>query len=175
MLAICIEAVRPPVEAVNAAAIGADLKLIGRDFGFEKSAEDRLQWRYWSKQGETMQRRSLAFPGLRGSAQLANASVSGVESEKPSRTKALSPWSPARSTAPGSCLGGVNVLIEPAAPSSASSSSPHEGERFVHSLEMSSDHQFLNQEKKFFFPSEEPKSGFSRWSTLTFKFVKTVW
>lgn len=73
--ALCADRQPPQSLLDHAAAIGADLKLIGRDFGFEKSAEDRLQWRYWSKQGEAMQRRSLAFPGLRGSAQLANASV----------------------------------------------------------------------------------------------------
>lgn len=73
--ALCADRQPPQSLLDHAAAIGADLKLIGRDFGFEKSAEDRLQWRYWSKQGDAMQRRSLAFPGLRGSAQLANASV----------------------------------------------------------------------------------------------------
>ncbi len=73
--AICADAKPPQSLLDHAAAIGAELKLIGRDFGFEKSAEDRLQWRYWLRQGEALQRRALAFPGLRGTAQLANASA----------------------------------------------------------------------------------------------------
>ena len=62
-----------------AAAIGADLRLLGRDFGFEKpapaSAENRLQWRWWCRSGERLLKRSLAYPGLRGATQLLNASV----------------------------------------------------------------------------------------------------
>ncbi|MEY2634021.1 MAG: hypothetical protein RIR00_2675 [Pseudomonadota bacterium] len=66
----------PPQSLLNhAAAIGADLKLIGRDFGFTRDAENRLQWRYWGKQGERLLKRSLAYPGLRGAVQLNNASV----------------------------------------------------------------------------------------------------
>jgi len=73
--ALCADAKPPQSLLDHAAAIGAELKLIGRDFGFEKSTEDRLQWRYWHTIGGELQRRALAFPGLRGSAQLANASV----------------------------------------------------------------------------------------------------
>ncbi|GBG01454.1 bifunctional folylpolyglutamate synthase/dihydrofolate synthase [Azospira sp. I13] len=73
--ALCADAKPPQSLLDHAAAIGAELKLIGRDFGFEKSTEDRLQWRYWHTIGGELQRRALAFPGLRGTAQLANASV----------------------------------------------------------------------------------------------------
>ncbi len=70
----------PPQRLIDqAAAIGADLRLLGRDFGFEKPApqasENRLQWRWWCRSGEQIVRRSLAYPGLRGPAQLLNASV----------------------------------------------------------------------------------------------------
>lgn len=70
----------PPQRLIDhASAIGADLRLIGRDFGFEKpaaaAAENRLQWRWWCRSGEQMLKRSLAYPGLRGPIQLFNASV----------------------------------------------------------------------------------------------------
>ncbi|MCE1244252.1 bifunctional tetrahydrofolate synthase/dihydrofolate synthase [Oryzomicrobium sp.] len=73
--ALCADP-QPPQSLLDAAAaIGADLRLLGRDFGFEKSAEDRLQWRYWCRSGGEVARRSLAYPGLRGATQLRNASV----------------------------------------------------------------------------------------------------
>jgi dihydrofolate synthase / folylpolyglutamate synthase len=63
----------------HAEAIGADLRLLGRDFGFERpaaeAAENRLQWRWWCRSGERLIKRSLAFPGLRGPTQLLNAAV----------------------------------------------------------------------------------------------------
>lgn len=70
----------PPQRLIDHAnAIGADLRLIGRDFGFEKpaaaAAENRLQWRWWCRSGEQLTKRSLAYPGLRGPVQLFNASV----------------------------------------------------------------------------------------------------
>jgi dihydrofolate synthase/folylpolyglutamate synthase len=52
----------------QAAAVGADLQLIGRDFGFERQEG---QWQYWGKHGK---RSGLAFPALRGNRQLDNAS-----------------------------------------------------------------------------------------------------
>lgn len=73
--ALCADPKPPQSLLDHGAAIGADLKLIGRDFGYEKSAEDRLQWRYWHLSQGQLQRRALAFPGLRGVAQLANAST----------------------------------------------------------------------------------------------------
>jgi len=66
----------PPQSLVDhATAIGADLRLIGRDFGFERDLENRLQWRWWCRQGDKLTRRSLAYPGLRGPTQLFNAAV----------------------------------------------------------------------------------------------------
>lgn len=70
----------PPQRLVDhAAAMGADLRLIGRDFGFERpaaeAAENRLQWRWWCKQDGQLTRRALAYPGLRGPTQLYNAAV----------------------------------------------------------------------------------------------------
>lgn len=71
---------RPPQSLLDhAAAIGADLRLIGRDFGFERPAaetgENRLQWRWWCRSAGQVLKRALAYPGLRGVTQLANASV----------------------------------------------------------------------------------------------------
>ena len=59
---------RPPASiAAHAAAIGADLWLAGRDFGF---SGDRQQWQ-WS--GRTRRYAGLAYPALRGANQLLNA------------------------------------------------------------------------------------------------------
>lgn len=67
---------QPPQRLIEQAmAVGADLRLLGRDFGFERDQENRLQWRWWCLQGEKVVRRSLAYPGLRGAVQLQNASV----------------------------------------------------------------------------------------------------
>ncbi|WP_295003006.1 bifunctional tetrahydrofolate synthase/dihydrofolate synthase [uncultured Dechloromonas sp.] len=70
----------PPQRLLDhAAAIGADLRLIGRDFGFERPAaesnENRLQWRWWCRSGDQLIKRALAYPGLRGPTQLFNAAV----------------------------------------------------------------------------------------------------
>ena len=77
--ALCADPQPPQRLLDHAAAIGADLRLLGRDFGFEKpapaSAENRLQWRWWCRSGERLLKRSLAYPGLRGATQLLNASV----------------------------------------------------------------------------------------------------
>ena len=53
----------------HAAAIGADLRLIGRDFGY---AQERSQWTFRGRDGR---RAGLAYPALRGTVQLANASA----------------------------------------------------------------------------------------------------
>jgi dihydrofolate synthase/folylpolyglutamate synthase len=58
-----------------ATALNADLRLIGRDFGFMPSAEGRAQWTYWARRDGTVLRRSMAYPGIRGRIQLANASA----------------------------------------------------------------------------------------------------
>jgi dihydrofolate synthase / folylpolyglutamate synthase len=77
--ALCADPQPPQSLLDHAAAIGADLRLIGRDFGFERAHgegnESRLQWRWWCRSGEKLIKRSLAYPGLRGAAQLYNATV----------------------------------------------------------------------------------------------------
>ncbi len=77
--ALCADPNPPQRLLEHAAAIGADLRLLGRDFGFERPAaetnENRLQWRWWCRSGERLQKRALAYPGLRGPTQLLNASV----------------------------------------------------------------------------------------------------
>ena len=73
---------RPPRSLLDhGASIGADLRLIGRDFGFERDlalaqgGESRLQWRWWCRSGDRLLKRALAYPGLRGPTQLYNAGV----------------------------------------------------------------------------------------------------
>jgi dihydrofolate synthase/folylpolyglutamate synthase len=73
--ALCADPQPPKSLLDHAAAIGADLRLVGRDFGFERDLENRLQWRWWCRSGERVMRRSLAYPGLRGPIQLYNAAV----------------------------------------------------------------------------------------------------
>lgn len=77
--AFCADPQPPQRLMDHAATIGADLRLLGRDFGYERpaasAAENRLQWRWWCRSGGQTQRRSLAYPGLRGPTQLLNASV----------------------------------------------------------------------------------------------------
>ena len=53
----------------KASAIGADLRLIGRDFGYQRQGQ---QWMFWGPGGR---RSGLAYPALRGARQLANASA----------------------------------------------------------------------------------------------------
>ena len=67
--AICADP-DPPASLVRyAQSIGADLRLAGRDFGFDG---DQQQWRF---RGRTWQRGGLAYPALRGANQLLNASA----------------------------------------------------------------------------------------------------
>ena len=77
--ALCADPLPPQSLLEHAAQIGAQLQLVGRDFGFERpaadAAENRLQWRWWCRSGEQIIKRSLAYPGLRGPTQLYNASV----------------------------------------------------------------------------------------------------
>lgn len=66
--AICGDA-RPPQRLLeHAAAIGAELQVLGRDFGFERQDG---QWQFRGRHGN---RSGLAFPALRGNRQLDNAS-----------------------------------------------------------------------------------------------------
>jgi len=53
----------------RASAIGADLRLVGRDFGYQRQGR---QWMFWGPLGR---RSGLAYPALRGARQLANASA----------------------------------------------------------------------------------------------------
>ena len=73
--ALCADANPPQSLLDHAASIGADLRLVGRDFGFERDPENRLQWRWWCRSGDKLLKRSLAYPGLRGVTQLHNAAV----------------------------------------------------------------------------------------------------
>jgi len=61
---------QPPRSVLDhAAAIGADLRLAGRDFGYDG---DRQQWRW---RGRHKHYPALAYPALRGANQLLNASA----------------------------------------------------------------------------------------------------
>ncbi len=77
--ALCADPQPPQSLLDHAAAIGADLRLIGRDFGFERpsaeTGENRLQWRWWCRSDGQLIKRALAYPGLRGPTQLYNAAV----------------------------------------------------------------------------------------------------
>lgn len=73
--ALCADAAPPASLVEHARQIGADLRLIGTDFGYRRLPDDRAQWQFWLRRGEGMARRSLGFPGLRGTRQLANAAV----------------------------------------------------------------------------------------------------
>ncbi|MDR2678581.1 MAG: bifunctional tetrahydrofolate synthase/dihydrofolate synthase, partial [Zoogloeaceae bacterium] len=78
--ALCGDAQPPQSLVAFARELGASLWHMGRDFGFQKdngSDAPRLQWKYWfqGKDGHTRIRRTLAYPGLRGDAQLKNATL----------------------------------------------------------------------------------------------------
>ncbi|AYH44948.1 bifunctional tetrahydrofolate synthase/dihydrofolate synthase [Azoarcus sp. DN11] len=68
--AICSDPMAPSTLVDHARAIGADLRLVGENFGF---SGDRSQWVWWSKGGS--RRGGLAYPALRGANQLLNASA----------------------------------------------------------------------------------------------------
>lgn len=68
--AICADPKPPATVLQYAADIGADLQLIGRDFGY---LAEKTQWQFWGRQSKYY---SLAYPGLRGTYQLHNASAS---------------------------------------------------------------------------------------------------
>ena len=77
--AICGDA-KPPLSLLNHAKnIGAPLRVMGQDFGYMPQEQ---QWQYWSFRDvagqragpkEVVRRSSMAYPGLRGANQLANA------------------------------------------------------------------------------------------------------
>ena len=67
--AVCADADPPRSLLEHAQAIGADLLLIDRDFGYVEAPQ---QWRYW---GPRMKLNGLPWPALRGRRQLANAAA----------------------------------------------------------------------------------------------------
>ena len=67
--AICADPDPPRSLVDHAAAVGADLWLVGRDFNF---SGDRQQWNFAAR---GRRRSSLAYPALRGANQLFNASA----------------------------------------------------------------------------------------------------
>ena len=78
--AICSDPNPPASLLQHAGSIDADLRLVGRDFGYQSDALMRNAWHYWhrsKKNGKTGVRKRLdfAWPGLRGRQQLANASA----------------------------------------------------------------------------------------------------
>ncbi|MDP3785831.1 MAG: bifunctional tetrahydrofolate synthase/dihydrofolate synthase, partial [Undibacterium sp.] len=68
-VAICSDPQPPQSLIDHAAAIGADLRLFGRDFNYNG---DKQQWNF---AGREQRRNSLAYPSLRGANQLLNASA----------------------------------------------------------------------------------------------------
>ncbi|HTH95062.1 MAG TPA: bifunctional tetrahydrofolate synthase/dihydrofolate synthase [Rhodocyclaceae bacterium] len=74
--AICGDDAPPQTLLDHAAAIGADLQVLGRDFGYIMQTETR-QWSWWgrARNSNESKRGGLAYPALRGTRQLANASV----------------------------------------------------------------------------------------------------
>ena len=73
--AIVADGSPPASVAAAAAAVGAELRLIGRDFGYLRSIDNQAQWTYWMRRDGSLLRRPLAYPGIRGSMQLANAAA----------------------------------------------------------------------------------------------------
>ncbi|MDQ7989651.1 MAG: bifunctional tetrahydrofolate synthase/dihydrofolate synthase [Candidatus Dactylopiibacterium sp.] len=67
--ALCGDPDPPESLVAHARAIGADLRLQGRDYGF---SGDRTQWNF---AGRAQRRSSLAYPALRGANQLLNAAT----------------------------------------------------------------------------------------------------
>jgi dihydrofolate synthase/folylpolyglutamate synthase len=61
---------QPPASVLKRAReVGAGLQVLGKDFGY---AADQGQWAWWGRRGR---RGGLAYPGLRGAVQLANAAA----------------------------------------------------------------------------------------------------
>ena len=68
--ALCADPEPPRALIDHAAAIGADLQVIGKDFGY---FGDASQWIFWGRQ--RLRRGGLPLPALRGCGQLRNAAV----------------------------------------------------------------------------------------------------
>ena len=76
--AICGDAKPPQSLLDHATAIGAPLMLMGRDFGYMGQEQQWLFWGPSGKSGEAstiLRRGGIAYPGLRGNNQLANAAT----------------------------------------------------------------------------------------------------
>ena len=71
--AICADPEPPQSLLDHAAAIGADLKRFGRDFGALSNPGEQAPWTFWQSDG--LQRSGLPQPALRGSFQLRNAAA----------------------------------------------------------------------------------------------------
>ncbi|HUU72824.1 MAG TPA: bifunctional tetrahydrofolate synthase/dihydrofolate synthase [Burkholderiales bacterium] len=67
--AVCADEDPPASLVAHARAVGADLHLIGRDFGH---ANADTAWHFWNRAGK---KTGLPFPALRGSCQLDNAAA----------------------------------------------------------------------------------------------------
>ncbi|HRI92844.1 MAG TPA: bifunctional tetrahydrofolate synthase/dihydrofolate synthase [Accumulibacter sp.] len=81
--ALCADPDPPASLIAQALAVGADLQLLGRDFGH---FGDAAQWTFWGRGG--LRRGGLANPGLRGRCQLRNAcaalaAVEGLKTRLP--------------------------------------------------------------------------------------------
>ena len=68
--AICADPEPPQSLLDHAAAVGADLQVLGRDFGY---VDEQTQWQYWGRHEQ--RRGGLAYPALCGACQLRNASA----------------------------------------------------------------------------------------------------
>ena len=71
--AICADPEPPQALVDHAAAIGAELRVFGRDFGAFSDLGEQTQWTFW--QGDGLRRSGLPQPALRGSFQLRNAAA----------------------------------------------------------------------------------------------------
>ena len=70
--AVCADPKAPVSLAAHADQIGADLRLINRDFGYLR---EHGQWKFWSREdGRKTRHSGLPYPGLPGLCQLQNAS-----------------------------------------------------------------------------------------------------
>jgi dihydrofolate synthase/folylpolyglutamate synthase len=76
--AICADPRPPPTVAQVAGDTGAELLLLGRDFGYAGQHDAQVaQWKFWMRRGAAapLTRNGLAYPALRGANQLLNASA----------------------------------------------------------------------------------------------------
>jgi dihydrofolate synthase/folylpolyglutamate synthase len=78
--AICADPDPPQSLLAQASKVGADLYLLGRDFGY---FGDQQQWTFWTRGG--LRRGGLANPALRGPGQLRNAAaaLAAIEALRP--------------------------------------------------------------------------------------------